>query len=103
MPQTKKWGSCAGVSGQVSVQDQGESPPLPDVRSHVAALGVAAEDWEDPEIIKSPSDPKKYRCEGTRQAHILDKVNMGCLAGTLNRLNSETEYNNATAKAHQQL
>lgn len=75
MPQTKKSGSGAGVSGQVSVQDQGEPPPLPDVRSRVAALGVAAEDWEDPEIIKSPSDPKKYRCEGTRQADILDKVN----------------------------
>lgn len=68
MPQTNKSASSATVPGQVSAADQGEPPPLPqDVRNQVAAGdedgagGVAAGDQGDPEIIKSPSDPKKYR------------------------------------------
>ncbi|KAM8745435.1 nardilysin-like [Acanthopagrus schlegelii] len=68
MPQTNKSASSASVPGQVSAADQGEPPPMPqDVRNQVAAGdedgagGVAAGDQGDPEIIKSPSDPKKYR------------------------------------------
>lgn len=65
MPQTNKSVSGGSVPGQVSAPDQGEPPPPEDVRTQVAAGdgggGVAAEDQGDPEIIKSPSDPKKYR------------------------------------------
>ncbi|XP_045906063.1 nardilysin-like [Micropterus dolomieu] len=70
MPQTNKSASGCSVPGQVSAPDQGEPPPphLPppqDVRSQVAAGDgrgeVAAEDQGEPEIVKSPSDPKKYR------------------------------------------
>ncbi|XP_044217327.1 nardilysin-like [Thunnus albacares] len=65
MPQTNKSVSGSSVPGQVSAPDQGEPPPPVDVRTQVAAGdgggGVAAEDQGDPEIIKSPSDPKKYR------------------------------------------
>lgn len=64
------------MPGQVSAPDQGEPPPphLPppqDVRSQVAAGDgrgeVAAENQGEPEIVKSPSDPKKYRWERSRQ------------------------------------
>lgn len=69
MPQTNKSASGGSVPGQVSVQDQGEPPPPQNVRAQVAAGGgdggVAAEDQGDPEIVKSPSDPKKYRWERT--------------------------------------
>lgn len=64
MPQTNKSASSASVPGQVSAADQGEPPPPPqDVRNQVAAGDVdgAGGDHGDPEIIKSPSDPKKYR------------------------------------------
>nr|XP_046247004.1 nardilysin b [Scatophagus argus] len=66
MPHTSKSVSGGSVPGQVSVSDQGEPPPLPpppqDIRARLAAGdGVSAEDQGDPEIIKSPSDPKKYR------------------------------------------
>lgn len=68
MPQTNKSVSGGSVPGQVSVPDQGEPPPQ-DVRTQVAAGGGdgggAAEDQGDPEIIKSPSDPKKYRWDRT--------------------------------------
>ncbi|XP_076582903.1 nardilysin b [Chaetodon auriga] len=62
MPQTNKSASGGSVPGQVSAPDQGEPPPQ-DARNQVAAGGggAAAEDQGDPEIIKSPSDPKKYR------------------------------------------
>ncbi|XP_072244932.1 nardilysin-like [Leuresthes tenuis] len=60
MPQTNKSVSGAGVPGQVAVPEQGEPPPPQDSRT--AADGESATDEEgDPEIIKSPSDPKKYR------------------------------------------
>lgn len=51
------------MPGQVSAPDQGEPPPASvDVKAQVAAGdGFAAEDKDDTEIIKSPSDPKKYR------------------------------------------
>uniref|UniRef100_UPI0037E8FDA7 nardilysin-like n=1 Tax=Semicossyphus pulcher TaxID=241346 RepID=UPI0037E8FDA7 len=63
MPQTNKSASGCSVPGQVSAPDQGEPPPPQDVRSQLAAGdgGAAVEDQGDPEIIKSPSDPKKYR------------------------------------------
>ncbi|GLD69395.1 nardilysin, partial [Lates japonicus] len=63
MPQTNKSVSGGSVPGQVSAPDQGEPPPASvDVKAQVAAGdGVAAEDKDDTEIIKSPSDPKKYR------------------------------------------
>ncbi|XP_034562091.1 nardilysin b [Notolabrus celidotus] len=64
MPQTNKSASGCSVPGQVSAPDQGEPPPpQQDVRSQVAAGdgGGGAVDQGDQEIIKSPSDPKKYR------------------------------------------
>ncbi len=65
MPQTNKSASGGSLPGQVSAPDQGEPPPQ-EVRTQVAAGeegGAAAENQGDPEIIKSPSDPKKYRWE----------------------------------------
>ncbi|XP_049910364.1 nardilysin-like [Epinephelus moara] len=68
MPQTNKSVSGGGAPGQVSAPDQGEPPPPPqDVRPQMAAgdggggRGNAAEDQGDSEIVRSPSDPKKYR------------------------------------------
>ncbi|KAK5869228.1 hypothetical protein PBY51_023962 [Eleginops maclovinus] len=65
MPQTKK--SVNGCSAQVpaSAPDQGE-PTHPQEVGYQVATGdggqrVPAEDQGDLEIIKSPSDPKKYR------------------------------------------
>lgn len=59
MPQTSKSASGGSVPGQ------GEPPQ--DVRNQAATGGGdgtgPTEDQEDPEIIKSPSDPKKYRWE----------------------------------------
>uniref|UniRef100_A0A7N5ZUY1 Nardilysin a (N-arginine dibasic convertase) n=1 Tax=Anabas testudineus TaxID=64144 RepID=A0A7N5ZUY1_ANATE len=56
MPQTNKSVSSGCVPGQVSAPDQGEPPPASaDVKAQVAAGDG------DTEIIKSPSDPKKYR------------------------------------------
>lgn len=76
MPQTSKSASGGGVPGQVSVPDQGEPPPPQNVRTQAAAVGgdgaVAAEDQGDPEIIKSPSDPKKYRWERLHHLFICD-------------------------------
>ncbi|KAM7409400.1 hypothetical protein PAMA_001060 [Pampus argenteus] len=66
MPQTNKSVSGGSVPGLASAPDQGEPPPV-DVRTQMAAGdgdrggGVAAQDQGDTEIIKSPSDPKKYR------------------------------------------
>ncbi|XP_054458442.1 nardilysin-like [Anoplopoma fimbria] len=73
MPQTNKSVSSGGAQGQVSAPDQGEPPPPQEVRNQgVAGDGgggagagggerVAVEDQGDPEIVRSPSDPKKYR------------------------------------------
>ncbi|CAJ1059630.1 nardilysin b [Xyrichtys novacula] len=65
MPQTNKSASGCSLPGQVSAPDQGEppppTPPPQDVRAHVGERGEESEDQGDPEIIKSPSDPKKYR------------------------------------------
>lgn len=66
MPQTNKSASGGGQApGQASSPEQGEPPPPQDDRAQVAAGdrggGVGAEDQGDPDIIKSPSDPKKYR------------------------------------------
>ncbi|XP_029904659.1 nardilysin b [Myripristis murdjan] len=70
MPQANKSVSGAGVPGQVSAPDRGEPPPppvVPDARSQEGAgdcqpaAGVAELEQGDPQIIKSPSDPKKYR------------------------------------------
>ncbi|XP_078141937.1 nardilysin b [Centroberyx gerrardi] len=63
MPQTNKSVSGAGVPGQVSAPDRGEPPP-PEARGQAAGrdgAGRDAEEQGDPQIIKSPSDPKKYR------------------------------------------
>ncbi|XP_069544698.1 nardilysin-like isoform X2 [Brachyistius frenatus] len=62
MPQTNKSVSGGAGSVPVPVPDQGEPPP--DSRTPVAAGDgneVSANDQGDPDIIKSPSDPKKYR------------------------------------------
>lgn len=67
MPQTNKSVSSVAVLGQAAAPDQGEPPPLQDNRPPLAGgdggAEVAAADQGDPEIIKSPSDPKKYRWE----------------------------------------
>uniref|UniRef100_A0A3Q1EBR3 Nardilysin convertase n=1 Tax=Acanthochromis polyacanthus TaxID=80966 RepID=A0A3Q1EBR3_9TELE len=57
MPQTNKSVSGGGAPGQASAADQDEPPPL-DAREPQLDGG---DDQGDPEIIKSPSDPKKYR------------------------------------------
>uniref|UniRef100_A0AAQ5YX27 Nardilysin a (N-arginine dibasic convertase) n=1 Tax=Amphiprion ocellaris TaxID=80972 RepID=A0AAQ5YX27_AMPOC len=57
MPQTNKSVSGGGAPGQVSAADQDEPPPQ-DARQPQLDGG---DEQGDPEIIKSPSDPKKYR------------------------------------------
>lgn len=78
MPQTNKSASGSSV---LSVPDQGEPPPQ-ESRTQVAAGGteggVAAEDQGDPEIIKSPSDPKKYRWVGAMLDRTLCGVDFRC-------------------------
>ncbi|KAM4628663.1 nardilysin b [Polymixia lowei] len=63
MPQTNKSVSGASMPGQVSTPDRGEPPP--GARAQPAAgdryWRVTEEDLGDPHIVKSPSDPKKYR------------------------------------------
>ncbi|KAM9365124.1 nardilysin b isoform 2-T3 [Pholidichthys leucotaenia] len=66
MPHTNKSVNGASLPGQRSVPDQGEPPPPPlDARvQELAGEGgeaAASDEQGDPEIIKSPSDPKKYR------------------------------------------
>ncbi|KAL1023169.1 hypothetical protein UPYG_G00037250 [Umbra pygmaea] len=64
MPQTNKANSSAAEGpGQVSAPDHGEPPPPhAEPRDLVSGdAGVAEEDPGDDQIIKSPSDPKKYR------------------------------------------
>ncbi|KAM9849125.1 nardilysin b [Aulostomus maculatus] len=60
MPQTNKSVSACSTLGLVSAPDQGEPPPPLDIRNQGAA-GGGEELQGDPEIVKSPSDPKKYR------------------------------------------
>uniref|UniRef100_A0A8C1Q204 Uncharacterized protein n=1 Tax=Cyprinus carpio TaxID=7962 RepID=A0A8C1Q204_CYPCA len=50
MPQTNKARASGGSSGEVSGPESGEPPPA-----------RAEADQSDPLIVKSPSDPKKYR------------------------------------------
>ncbi|XP_077390047.1 nardilysin b isoform X2 [Festucalex cinctus] len=57
MPQTNKSVSAGNASAQACAPDQGEPPPARDV----GTSQDAAEEQGDPEIVKSPSDPKKYR------------------------------------------
>ncbi|KAM4547866.1 nardilysin-like [Odontesthes bonariensis] len=61
MPHTNKSVSGAGAPGQVAVPEQGEPPPPQDRRSAAGDAEAAPDEQGDPEIIKSPSDPKKYR------------------------------------------
>uniref|UniRef100_A0A665VF30 Nardilysin-like n=1 Tax=Echeneis naucrates TaxID=173247 RepID=A0A665VF30_ECHNA len=64
MPQTNKSVSGSYAPGQASAPDQGELQSASvDVKVQVAAgsEGVGLEDKGDTEVIKSPSDPKKYR------------------------------------------
>ncbi|XP_046906289.1 nardilysin b [Hypomesus transpacificus] len=64
MPQTNKAISCPGGPGQASAPDRGEPPPIPDARDPLATgdgAEAVAQDQGDLHIIKSPSDPKKYR------------------------------------------
>ncbi|KAM4739813.1 nardilysin b isoform 2-T3 [Anableps anableps] len=57
MPQTNK----SAIGG--GVPEQGEFPaPSPQEVRLAAGGGVDPEEQGDPEIIRSPSDPKKYRC-----------------------------------------
>ncbi|XP_026179291.1 nardilysin b [Mastacembelus armatus] len=101
MPQTNKSGSSGCVPGQVSAPDQGEPPPASgDVKAQVAAGdeggAVTAEDKGDSEIIKSPSDPKKYRyielMNGLRALIISDFSGMDGKLGSENgEDNGETE------------
>lgn len=61
MPQTNK------APGLQSGSDQDEPPPpLQEVRSQQVggASSAADQDQGDPDIVKSPSDPKRYRWEG---------------------------------------
>lgn len=64
MPQTSK-SSGAGAASPASAPDQGEPPPPEGARAQVAAgdgeEGATVDDQGDPEIVKSPSDPKRYR------------------------------------------
>uniref|UniRef100_A0A3Q2G042 Nardilysin b (N-arginine dibasic convertase) n=3 Tax=Cyprinodon variegatus TaxID=28743 RepID=A0A3Q2G042_CYPVA len=60
MPQSNKSVSGGGAPSQLAVPEQGEPPP-PDMRPAAGEEGVDPEERGDLEIIKSPSDPKKYR------------------------------------------
>uniref|UniRef100_A0AAX7VDY4 Nardilysin convertase n=1 Tax=Astatotilapia calliptera TaxID=8154 RepID=A0AAX7VDY4_ASTCA len=64
MPQTSK-SSGAGAASPASAPDQGEPPPPEGARAQVAAGDgeerATVDDQGDPEIVKSPSDPKRYR------------------------------------------
>uniref|UniRef100_A0A3P9K9K4 Nardilysin n=1 Tax=Oryzias latipes TaxID=8090 RepID=A0A3P9K9K4_ORYLA len=62
MPLINKSVSGSGASNQVAVPEQGETLP-PAVETITTAPGDtgAPGDHGDPEIIKSPSDPKEYR------------------------------------------
>uniref|UniRef100_A0A3Q4H5N9 Nardilysin b (N-arginine dibasic convertase) n=1 Tax=Neolamprologus brichardi TaxID=32507 RepID=A0A3Q4H5N9_NEOBR len=64
MPQTSKSMSGAGAASPASAPDQGEPPPPEGARAQVAGdgeEGATVDDQGDPEIVKSPSDPKRYR------------------------------------------
>ncbi|KAI3369135.1 hypothetical protein L3Q82_026101 [Scortum barcoo] len=105
MPQTNKSASGGGVPGQVSAADQGEPPPPQEVRAQVAVgdmgggEGGAAEEQGDPEIIRSPSDPKKYRyielSNGLRALLISDFSGSDGKGGSENAENKEDEEEEA--------
>ncbi|XP_041861984.1 nardilysin b [Melanotaenia boesemani] len=61
MPQTNKSVSGAGAPGQVTVPDEDESRPPQDRRMADGDGWDIGQDQGDPEITRSPSDPKKYR------------------------------------------
>lgn len=62
MPLTNKSVSGSGASNQAAVPEQGEPPPPAPETTRAAADDTGAPDEQgDPEILKSPSDPKKYR------------------------------------------
>ncbi|KAK5623448.1 hypothetical protein CRENBAI_014232 [Crenichthys baileyi] len=61
MPQTNKSVRGGSAPGQLDVPEQGEPPSPQDVKLAAGEGGVDPEEQGDPEIIKSPSDPKKYR------------------------------------------
>ncbi|XP_033936767.1 nardilysin-like [Pseudochaenichthys georgianus] len=66
MPQTNKSVNGCGDQLEASAPDQGEPPPPPQEVGHQVAAAdggqrVPTEDQGDLDIIKSPSDPKKYR------------------------------------------
>ncbi|XP_029286047.1 nardilysin b [Cottoperca gobio] len=100
MPQTNKSVSGGSAQGQVSAPDQGEPPPPQDGRNQAAAgdggEGVSAQDQGDSEIIRSPSDPKKYRyielSNGLRVLLISDFSGADTKGGSENgEANGETE------------
>lgn len=80
MPQTNKSVSTTSAASLASAPDQGEPPPPQDARAQVAAgdgnVGAAVDNQGDPEIIRSPSDPKKYRWE----REVLIQLHSGLLA-----------------------
>lgn len=88
MPQTNKSVSGGGVPGQAPAPDQGEPPPPAaqvDAKAQVAAGDGAgelhSEDKADTEVIKSPSDPKKYRWDGHKTSVKCDFSASECPAG----------------------
>ncbi|KAM8875108.1 nardilysin-like [Spinachia spinachia] len=95
MPQSNQSVSSGGAQGQASAPDQGEPPPPQDVLNQGAAGdadvdgGVALEDQGDTEIVRSPSDPKKYRyielSNGLRALLISDFSRTDVKGGSENR------------------
>ena len=64
MPQTNKSVNGCGAQLEASAPDQGEPPPPQEqVAAWDGGQRVPTEDQGDLDIIKSPSDPKKYRWE----------------------------------------
>lgn len=57
MPQKNKSKTSCGTIQELG-SESGEPPPQPQTENRAA---VASEDLDDLQIIKSPSDPKKYR------------------------------------------
>ncbi|KAG7214344.1 hypothetical protein CRUP_026222, partial [Coryphaenoides rupestris] len=61
MPLSNKCVSGGGGPGQVCLPEQGEPPPAAEAMDQLGAARVVHSDLGDPGIVKSPSDPKKYR------------------------------------------
>lgn len=65
MPQKNKSKTSCGTIQELG-SESGEPPPQPQTEPRAAVAsegpaGLAEKDLEDLQIIKSPSDPKKYR------------------------------------------